>query len=66
MKHVQNWEQDPRNDRLVRGLWDERRHDAPTADDHRRLRRQAEEILGEESVFRLDWVRRLVHDADGC
>jgi hypothetical protein len=38
-------------------LWDERRLEAPTVEDHRKLRREAEEILGpEESLFRIDWV----------
>ncbi|KAI0313378.1 hypothetical protein OF83DRAFT_558985 [Amylostereum chailletii] len=56
IKHVQGWEQDGKLDKLVKVLWDERHLDTPTTDDHRKLRRQTEEMLGEENLFRIDWV----------
>lgn len=53
------WEQDPKLEKIAKLLWDERRLDAPTVEDHRKFRQQAEEILGpEESLFRIDWVSR--------
>ncbi len=57
MSQVQSWEQDPKLDKISKLLWDERRLEAPTVEDHRKFRRQAEEILGpEENLFRIDWV----------
>jgi len=57
IKHVQSWEQDPKLDKIAKLLWDERRLEAPTVEDHRKLRREAEEILGpEENLFRIDWL----------
>ncbi|KAI0263083.1 hypothetical protein BC834DRAFT_939102 [Gloeopeniophorella convolvens] len=57
IKHVQGWEQDPKLEKIAKLLWDERRMDAPTVEDHRKLRHQAEEILGpEENLFRIDWL----------
>ncbi|TFY74206.1 hypothetical protein EWM64_g9806, partial [Hericium alpestre] len=57
IKHVQSWEQDPKLEKLVKILWDERHLEAPTAEDHRAHRRQAEEILGpDENLFRIDWT----------
>ena len=55
VKHLQVWEQDGRNDKLVKLLWDERQLERPSADDHRRLRHQAEGIVGpDEHFFRID------------
>ncbi|TFY70749.1 hypothetical protein EVG20_g2247 [Dentipellis fragilis] len=57
IKHVQGWEQDPKLERLMKLLWDERHLETPTVEDHRSLRRQAEEILGpDENLFRIDWL----------
>lgn len=57
IKHVQSWEQDPKLEKIAKLLWDERRLEAPTAEDHREFRRQAEEVLGpEENLFRIDWL----------
>ncbi|KAI0048887.1 hypothetical protein FA95DRAFT_1516785 [Auriscalpium vulgare] len=57
IKHVQSWEQDAKLDKLMKLLWEERRLEHPTVEDHRKLRRQAEEILGpEENLFRIDWL----------
>jgi len=54
---VQSWEQDPKLEKIAKLLWDERRLEAPTAEDHRAFRQQAEGILGpEENLFRIDWV----------
>jgi hypothetical protein len=54
---VQGWEQDPKLEKIAKLLWDERRLEAPTVEDHRKFRQQAEEILGpDESLFRIDWV----------
>ena len=54
---VQIWEQDQKLEKIAKLLWDERRLEAPTVEDHRKFRQQAEEILGpEESLFRIDWV----------
>jgi paired amphipathic helix protein Sin3a len=42
---------------VAKVLWDERRLESPTVEDHRRFRREAEEILGpEDNLFRIDWV----------
>jgi paired amphipathic helix protein Sin3a len=55
---VQSWEQDPKLEKVAKLLWDERRLESPTVEDHRRFCREAEEILGpEENLFRIDWVR---------
>jgi paired amphipathic helix protein Sin3a len=57
VKQVQGWEQDPKLEKIAKLLWDERRLEAPTVEDHRKFRQQAEEILGpDESLFRIDWV----------
>ncbi|KAN0116479.1 hypothetical protein V8E52_005860 [Russula decolorans] len=57
IKHVQCWEQDPKLEKIAKLLWDERRIESPTVEDHRRLRSEAEEILGpEENLFRIDWL----------
>ncbi|KAI9451486.1 hypothetical protein F5148DRAFT_1378838 [Russula earlei] len=57
IKHVQSWEQDPKLEKVAKLLWDERRLESPTIEDHRGLRREAEEILGpEENLFRIDWL----------
>jgi paired amphipathic helix protein Sin3a len=54
---LQGWEQDPKLEKIAKLLWDERRLEAPTVEDHRKFRQQAEEILGpEDSLFRIDWV----------
>jgi paired amphipathic helix protein Sin3a len=54
---VQIWEQDQKLEKIAKLLWDERRLEAPTVEDHRKFRQQTEEILGpEESLFRIDWV----------
>src|SRR6267154_3673658 len=58
ISQVQSWEQDPKLEKIAKLLWDERRIESPTVEDHRRLRSEAEEILGpEENLFRVDWVR---------
>ena len=58
VSQVQSWEQDPKLEKIAKLLWDERHLETPTVEDHRRLRREAEEILGpEENLFRIDWVR---------
>lgn len=58
LSQVQSWEQDPKLEKITKLLWDERRIENPTVEDHRGLRREAEEILGpEENLFRIDWVR---------
>jgi len=58
VSQVQSWEQDPKLEKIAKLLWDERGLETPTVEDHRRLRREAEEILGpEENLFRIDWVR---------
>lgn len=57
IKHVQSWEQDPKLEKVTKLLWDERRLEAPTVEDHRAFRQQAEGILGpEENLFRVDWL----------
>ncbi|KAI0302797.1 hypothetical protein B0F90DRAFT_1627282 [Multifurca ochricompacta] len=57
VKHVQSWEQDPKLEKMAKLLWDERRLENPTVEDHRKFRRQAEEILGpEDNLFRIDWL----------
>ncbi|KAH8992694.1 hypothetical protein EDB92DRAFT_541726 [Lactarius akahatsu] len=57
IKHVQSWEQDPKLEKITKLLWDERRLEAPTVEDHRAFRQQAEGILGpEENLFRVDWL----------
>ncbi|KAI9444070.1 hypothetical protein H4582DRAFT_2109296 [Lactarius indigo] len=54
---AQSWEQDPKLEKIAKLLWDERRLEAPTAEDHRSFRQQAEGILGpEENLFRIDWL----------
>jgi paired amphipathic helix protein Sin3a len=58
VSQVQSWEQDPKLEKIAKLLWDERLLETPTVEDHRRLRREAEEILGpEDNLFRIDWVR---------
>ena len=58
VSQVQSWEQDAKLEKIAKLLWDERRLETPTVEDHRRLRREAEEILGpEDNLFRIDWVR---------
>ncbi|KAI0062716.1 hypothetical protein BV25DRAFT_1803353 [Artomyces pyxidatus] len=57
IRQVQGWEQDSKLDKLVKVLFDERHLDNPSVEDHRKLRRQAEEIMGpEENLFRIDWL----------
>ncbi|KAH9983794.1 hypothetical protein BJV74DRAFT_878832 [Russula compacta] len=57
IKHVQSWEQDSKLEKIAKLLWDERRLESPTVEDHRALRREAEDILGpEENLFRIDWL----------
>ena len=55
---LQSWgDADQKQDKLYKLLSDERQLKQPTVDDHRKLLRQAEEILGpEENLFCIDWV----------
>ena len=58
VSQVQSWEQDPKLEKIAKLLWDKQFLETPTVEDLRRLRREAEGILGpEDSLFRIDWVR---------